>query len=38
MQAKSLLDKVGVNIVGVVLNGVDNTRRKYYYYYGNEGK
>lgn len=36
IQAKSLLDKVGANIVGVVLNGVDNTRRKYYYYYGHD--
>jgi capsular exopolysaccharide synthesis family protein len=38
IQAKSLLDKVGANILGVVLNGIENTRRKYYYYYGNEGK
>lgn len=38
MQAKNLLDKVGANIIGTVLNGVENTRKKYYYYYGNEGK
>ncbi|WP_143315790.1 CpsD/CapB family tyrosine-protein kinase [Clostridium sp. HBUAS56017] len=38
IQAKALLDKVGANILGVVLNGIENTRRKYYYYYGNEGK
>lgn len=37
-QAKELLDKVGANILGTVLNGVENTRKKYYYYYGNEGK
>lgn len=36
-QAKSLLDKVGANILGTVLNGVENSRKKYYYYYGNEG-
>ena len=35
--AKNLLDKVGANIIGVVLNGIENTRKKYYYYYGNEG-
>lgn len=38
IQAKSLLDKVGANILGIVLNGIENTRKKYYYYYGNEGK
>ena len=37
-QAKALLDKVGANILGTLLNGVENTRKKYYYYYGNEGK
>ena len=37
-QAKALLDKVGANVLGTVLNGVENTRKKYYYYYGNEGK
>lgn len=37
LQAKNLLDKVGANIIGTVLNGVENTRKKYYYYYGNEG-
>ena len=35
--AKGLLDKVGANVVGTVLNGVENNRRKYYYYYGHEG-
>lgn len=38
LQAKALLEKVGANIVGVVLNGIENNRKKYYYYYGNEGK
>jgi len=37
LQAKSLLEKVGANILGTVLNGVENGRKKYYYYYGNEG-
>ena len=37
VQAKALLDKVGANILGVVLNGIENSRRKYYYYYGSEG-
>ena len=37
LQAKSLLDKVGAKILGTVLNGIENTRKKYYYYYGNEG-
>lgn len=37
IQAKSLLEKVGANILGTVLNGVENSRKKYYYYYGNEG-
>lgn len=38
LQAKELLDKVGAHILGIVLNGVENSRRKYYYYYGHEGK
>lgn len=37
LQAKNLLEKVNANIIGTVLNGVENTRKKYYYYYGNEG-
>ena len=32
--ALSLLKKVNANIIGTVLNGVDNSRNKYYYYYG----
>lgn len=38
MQAKELLQKVDANILGVVLNGVENIRKKYYYYYGTEEK
>ena len=34
IEAKNLLDKVGANILGVVLNGAENTVGKYYYYYG----
>ncbi|MDI9217081.1 MULTISPECIES: CpsD/CapB family tyrosine-protein kinase [Clostridium] len=32
--AINLLKKVKANIIGTVLNGVDNGRNKYYYYYG----
>jgi len=32
IEAKSRLDKVGANIIGTVLNAVENTREKYYYY------
>ena len=32
--AINLLKKVNANIIGTVLNGVDNSRNKYYYYYG----
>ena len=32
--AIGLLKKVNANIIGTVLNGVDNSRNKYYYYYG----
>lgn len=38
MQAKELLQKVDANILGVVLNGVENIKKKYYYYYGTEEK
>lgn len=34
IQAKGLIEKVGGKILGTVLNGVENTRGKYYYYYG----
>ena len=37
IEAKNLLNKVGANIIGTVLNGVDNSRRKYSKYY-DEGK
>lgn len=36
IEAKNLLDKVGANVIGTVLNAVENTRGKYYAYYGNE--
>ena len=32
--AISLLKKVNANIIGTVLNGIDNSRNKYHYYYG----
>ncbi|WP_411169799.1 CpsD/CapB family tyrosine-protein kinase [Clostridium sp. MB05] len=32
--AVSLLKKVNAHVIGTVLNGVDNSRNKYYYYYG----
>lgn len=32
IEAKSLLDKVGANIIGTVLNAAENTREKYHYY------
>lgn len=38
IQAKELLKKVDANILGIVLNGVENIRKKYYYYYGTEEK
>ena len=38
VQAKNLLEKVGAKIIGTVLNGVENSRKKYYYYYGDESK
>lgn len=33
-KAKSLLDKANVDILGAILNGVDQDKMKYYYYYG----
>ncbi len=38
LQAKSLLEKVGANIIGTILNGVEEKRGKYYHYYGNDDK
>jgi capsular exopolysaccharide synthesis family protein len=32
IEAKSRLDKVSANIIGTVLNAVENTREKYHYY------
>lgn len=37
VEAKMLLDKVGANILGVVLQAVENTKGKYYYY-GSDNK
>lgn len=34
--AINLLRKVNANIIGTVLNGIDNARNKYYYYYGDK--
>lgn len=36
MNSVNLVKKVNGNLIGTVLNGVDNTKNKYYYYYGNE--
>ncbi|MGN9134674.1 CpsD/CapB family tyrosine-protein kinase [Clostridium sp. HCP1S3_B4] len=38
IQAKGLIEKVGGKILGTVLNGVENTRGKYYYYYYGTGE
>lgn len=38
MEAKSLLDKVGANIIGSVLFAVENIRGKYYSYYGDDNQ
>lgn len=34
--AKELLEKVNANILGVVLNAIEDKKGKYYYYYGND--
>ena len=34
--AVNLLKKVNANIIGTVLNGLDESRNKYYYYYGDK--
>lgn len=36
LQAKDLLNKVRGNILGVILNKVENIKGKYYYYYGED--
>lgn len=36
IEAKSLLNKVGANLMGIVLHAVENTKGKYYYYYGSD--
>ena len=33
LNCKKMVDQVGGNIIGVVLNGIDEKRGKYYYYY-----
>lgn len=38
LSSKNLLEKVGANIIGIVLNGIENKNKKYYYYYGEEKK
>ncbi|MDD6794733.1 MAG: CpsD/CapB family tyrosine-protein kinase [Clostridiaceae bacterium] len=35
-EAKSLLDKVGANIIGTVLHATSQSKGKYYYYYGTD--
>nr|WP_278336512.1 CpsD/CapB family tyrosine-protein kinase [Clostridium disporicum] len=36
MNSVNLIKKVNGNLIGTVLNGVENSKNKYYYYYGNE--
>ena len=38
LQSKKLLENVGANILGIVLNGVDEVKGKYNYYYGSENR
>lgn len=37
-EAKNLLDRVGANIIGVVMNRISNSKKRYYYYYENDEK
>jgi len=37
-EAKNLLNKVGANIIGLVINEVSNSKKKYDYYYGTDEK
>ena len=37
-EAKNLLNKVGANIIGVVINKVNNDKKKNYYYYETDEK
>ena len=37
-EAKNLLNKVGANIIGLVINEVSNSKKKYNYYYGTAEK
>ena len=36
MNSVNLIKKVNGNLIGTVLNGVEQSKNKYYYYYGNE--
>ena len=36
MNSINAIKKVNGNIIGTVLNGVEQSKNKYYYYYGNE--
>lgn len=38
IESKSSLEKVGANILGVVLHAANNGKGKYYYYYGSDEK
>lgn len=38
LSSKNLLEKVGANIIGIVLNGIENKNKEYYYYYGANGE
>ena len=38
LKTKKLLEKVEANIIGTILNGVEEKRGKYYHYYGNDNK
>lgn len=38
LEAENSLKKVGANLIGSVLHGVENSKGKYYYYYGNDGE
>ena len=37
-EAKNLLNKVGANIIGLVINQVSKSKKNYYYYYGTDEK
>ncbi|WP_160689317.1 CpsD/CapB family tyrosine-protein kinase [Clostridium sp. C2-6-12] len=37
-EAKNLLNKVGANVIGIVINKVSKKKKNYYYYYGTDDK